>query len=417
MPRGARCSMVWPSIGPPTASTIRSKSPSIRSVTTVAPGISRAVRTSAVTWEPAEWASWLAKFPTPPPAPVISTRLPSRNPPTSRERSAVRPACGRVAAWWSRTASGSVATHEVETATSSAQAPSRTRATTRVPAGGPLPWAAGVSTTPATSEPVRDPTGSFSRSTTSPRFKEDARTRTTAWSGSGTGSATVVRATDEPADVRARTSQGLRRTERRRPGPTVTGCRAQRGSGVRWPVAFVVTCYAGPVAADVGSAPHAPLVLSLEQHGTPSARAAPQPGDFRRVGQKRDELCGDRGGGRHHHRRDPQDPRRRIRMSGLDTPKDEGRKKRVRRIENRECCCWTPGLTGLRGTTRLRLRCSPTMHCSRALVPRLGMGGPVSQAATKRRRSDCAQGMRCGRWGRALLRCQIAVSGPSTPLI
>ncbi len=136
-PRGARCSMAWPNTGPPTASTIKSKSPSIRPVTTEAPGISRpSGQPMRVAARPAGPPS----SPTPPPAPVISTRLPSRNPPTSRERSAVSPASGRVAAWWSGTASGIVAIHEVETAASSAQAPRRTRATTPAPGG----WTAAV---------------------------------------------------------------------------------------------------------------------------------------------------------------------------------------------------------------------------------------------------------------------------------
>jgi hypothetical protein len=51
-------------------------------------------------------ASWTAMRPTPPVAPVTSTRLPSTRPPTSSARSAVRPAVGRVAACASDTGPG-----------------------------------------------------------------------------------------------------------------------------------------------------------------------------------------------------------------------------------------------------------------------------------------------------------------------
>ena len=66
------------------------------------------------------------------------------------------------------------------TAASCAHAPRLTSPTTRVPAGGPLPSPAARSTTPATSQPATDPGGSFGRSLTSPRFSDDARTRTRA---------------------------------------------------------------------------------------------------------------------------------------------------------------------------------------------------------------------------------------------
>ena len=48
-------------------------------------------------------ASWIAIRPTPPVAPVTSTRLPSTRPATSSARSAVRPAVGSVAACASET--------------------------------------------------------------------------------------------------------------------------------------------------------------------------------------------------------------------------------------------------------------------------------------------------------------------------
>ena len=65
-----------------------------------------ASRTNAVTWAPLSRASWIAIRPTPPVAPVTSTRLPSTRPATSSARSAVSPAVGSVAACASDTTSG-----------------------------------------------------------------------------------------------------------------------------------------------------------------------------------------------------------------------------------------------------------------------------------------------------------------------
>src|SRR5207249_1633601 len=82
-----------------------------------------------------------------------------------------------------------------------AQAPLRTSPTTLVPGGGPLPSAAGRSTTPATSQPAADPGGFPGRSKTSPRFRDEATTRTKASPGRGTGSATSASATCGAAPI------------------------------------------------------------------------------------------------------------------------------------------------------------------------------------------------------------------------
>ena len=137
-----------------------------------------------MTCAPASLASWIAKRPTPPDAPVTSTRLPSTSPARSSARSAVRPATGSVAACSKEIPSGSSASTAVETAASCAQ-PVKVSPTTRAPAGGPEPSAAACSTTPATSQPVRVPGGVASRRLTSPRLRLTARTATTASSRSG----------------------------------------------------------------------------------------------------------------------------------------------------------------------------------------------------------------------------------------
>ena len=107
-------------------------------------------------------ASWTAKQPTPPVAPVTSTRRPSRLPPTRSVRSAVRPATGSAAAAANDTPSGIGATREAATATRSDQPPPSASATTRVP----LPSAS----TPATSCPGCQPSGRCSSRESSPRL-------------------------------------------------------------------------------------------------------------------------------------------------------------------------------------------------------------------------------------------------------
>ena len=66
-------------------------------------------------------------------------------------------------------------------------------------------WVVGT----AASQPVSDPSGFLGRSSTSPRLREKARTRTSAWWGSGVGSGTSVSATCGAAEVvvRARTAR------------------------------------------------------------------------------------------------------------------------------------------------------------------------------------------------------------------
>ena len=113
---------------------------------------------TAVTWAPPMWASWTAKRPTPPLAPVTSTRRAIGLPPMSRASRAVIPATGSAAAWAKLTASGRTAMACVGTAASCAHALSWS-ATTRAPSGGPLPSAAARRTVPARSQPVRVPGG------------------------------------------------------------------------------------------------------------------------------------------------------------------------------------------------------------------------------------------------------------------
>lgn len=90
---------------------------------------------------------------------------------------------------------GQGASASVGTAARCAQAPGFTRPTTRVPAGGPEPSAAGCSTTPATSQPVTAPGSIVASRLDSPRLSEKALTVTSASGGSGAGSGTSVSAT------------------------------------------------------------------------------------------------------------------------------------------------------------------------------------------------------------------------------
>ena len=116
----ARCSArsAVPSVRPPTDSTITSyfgvAGISSPTTTSWAPSWESAAvwsarRAVAVTWAPASRASCTAKSPTPPVAPVTSTRLPRSMPPLARAWSAVSPATGKVAAWENVTLSGSSA--------------------------------------------------------------------------------------------------------------------------------------------------------------------------------------------------------------------------------------------------------------------------------------------------------------------
>ena len=98
-----------------------------------------------------------------------------QSPPWRSACSAVRPATGNVAAWASLTASGKAATAWVRQLTRSAQAPDGRMPTTRVPGSGPLPSAAAVSTTPAKSQPGRQPGSAPGQG--APRFAAVERNR------------------------------------------------------------------------------------------------------------------------------------------------------------------------------------------------------------------------------------------------
>lgn len=114
--------------------------------------------TEAITCAPAAAASWIANVPTPPYAPVISTRLPSSEPQARSARSAAIPATGNAAA------AQAPPTREPRPASrhsprrDSAKAPSAS-ATARVPTAGPEPSCEPTTTTPARSEPSTAPVG------------------------------------------------------------------------------------------------------------------------------------------------------------------------------------------------------------------------------------------------------------------
>ena len=147
-------------------------------------------RARPVTCAPASLASWIANRPTPPLAPVTSTALadevaaelerPERGQCRHRERRGLleRDRVGQL-----RQPIGS-------DGASSAHAPAGIRPTMRVPAGGPLPSAAGSRTTPATSQPVTVPGSSVSRRRVSPRLRLNALTSTSASWCCGLGSGT-----------------------------------------------------------------------------------------------------------------------------------------------------------------------------------------------------------------------------------
>jgi hypothetical protein len=112
--------------------------------------------TEAITCAPASEASRTANRPTPPDAPVTSTRRPSTAPLARSARNAATPATGRADACARSTMAGTSASEPGSTTTCSANPPDAS-ATTRVPAGGPL--GPDRSTTPATSEPSTAPGG------------------------------------------------------------------------------------------------------------------------------------------------------------------------------------------------------------------------------------------------------------------
>ena len=144
--------------------------------------------TTAVTWAPVWAAIWIASMPTPPAAPVINTRRPASAPPSRTQRNAVIPATGKVQACAKLTLSGSGTIRCAATAACSAQPNSSVRQTTRVPAGGPAPFAACFSTIPAMSWPGIQPSPLLTTDRNSPRFSENAWTATRASCAAGTGS-------------------------------------------------------------------------------------------------------------------------------------------------------------------------------------------------------------------------------------
>src|SRR4051795_939982 len=249
VPSGATRWIAAPSEGPPTPSTMTSNSgPSGVSswMTSSAP---RSVRPrarsglaeTALTCAPPMWASCTAKRPTPPLAPVTSTRRAIGVPPMSRASRAVIPATGSAAACAKLTSSGRTAMAFVATAASCAHALSW-RATTRAPSGGPLPSAAGRRTVPARSQPVRLPDGLLASALTSPRLSEMASTATRASLGRGSGSGASASSTPGSAEEVSRASTGrtppigvrLPRCENRlmdphaHPGPVASAYAARR---------------------------------------------------------------------------------------------------------------------------------------------------------------------------------------------
>jgi hypothetical protein len=134
----------------------------------------------------------------------MSTRRPRTAPRARKARNAVPAATGRVLACSASMPSGSVPRFKVGTALCSAQAPPLTKPTTRVPAGGPLPSAAGSITRPALSQPPVVPSGKKPSFGNSPWLSEKASTPMRASSGLGFGSGTSVSRTPDavPESIR-----------------------------------------------------------------------------------------------------------------------------------------------------------------------------------------------------------------------
>src|SRR5262245_20230274 len=200
LPPGASRSQAATRAGPPTLSRTRSTGSSTSSTpvtTSSAPrrsssALCRASEVTAITCAPPYAASCTANRPTPPEAPVTSTRAPltgASSIPARTACSAARPATGSAAASARSTWSGTFASDSRSTATLVANAPPA-RATTRVPTGGP-PAAVRV-TTPATSDPSTAPIGSRPERTSlrSPRFSDAWWVSTTTCPGFGTGAGT-----------------------------------------------------------------------------------------------------------------------------------------------------------------------------------------------------------------------------------
>ena len=148
--------------------------------------------TDATTWAPALAASWTANLPTPPDAPVTSTRCPTTEPSRRSARSAVTPATGTAAAIPRSTLSGTTASSATSTALRSAHAPDHPNVTTRLPAGGPRRSLAGAITTPDASNPG---TGTWRspKKATSAKLIDVAATSIMTCDGPSSGSDTTPR--------------------------------------------------------------------------------------------------------------------------------------------------------------------------------------------------------------------------------
>ncbi len=170
------------SCGPPTLSITRSipSFTSSRLVTTrsapssVRPAALASDPTEAITRAPPNRASWIAKRPTPPEAPVIRTVLPKIGPLSCKVASAVTAAVGSVAASAGSTPSGMTAISSTCAMRFSAQAPSGARVTTNVPMGGALVCGPTATITPDASHPRTVPSASRPRAPrrVSPKFSE-----------------------------------------------------------------------------------------------------------------------------------------------------------------------------------------------------------------------------------------------------
>src|SRR5215218_3230312 len=138
--------------------------------------------TAALAWT----ASWTANSPTPPAAPVISTRSPAWIRARRRMPTAVTPATGRVAAVTKSQADGRGAAHSAGTTTRSAKAPpDGDRATTRSPTSKVVTPSPRAATVPATSQPMTVPGGCLAAVRTSPRLTEAASMSSRSWLGRG----------------------------------------------------------------------------------------------------------------------------------------------------------------------------------------------------------------------------------------
>ena len=225
-PPGASFPHAATSCGPPTLSITTSTSVTPSSPTTTSassPAARAGDPTDAITDAPACAASRTANRPTPPDAPVTSTRLPGPTPAARNDCSAANPATGNAAAWASGTSSGTTASASSDTATRSANAPA-VNPTTRAPV---------PATTPATSEPSTAPGGTRPdlASLRSPRFNDTWCTSTSTSPDAASGAGTSATRTPDGAagsTTRARIGCPSSRSTSAHPHSTRMG-RRERG--------------------------------------------------------------------------------------------------------------------------------------------------------------------------------------------